>query len=134
MLKFHGYIDWSQYGMRPCYWCFQSDLQEKIGYIGAIATFVLLICIAPAHVLHSKLSKHRRQDDYEYQQELEPQYDYSSQQEFQYHQQQQPNYHEQQKYQQQYQQYNQQQYQQQYQPQYQQHQQYLPQSSYQYKY
>ena len=40
MLKYHGYIDWTAQGMRQCYWCHQRDVQEMMGYIDAIASFV----------------------------------------------------------------------------------------------
>ena len=71
MLKYHGYIDWSAQGMRQCYWCHQRDIQEMMGYIGAIASFVLLSSMIPVQIFHSKLKKeHRRLTEFEY--ELAP--------------------------------------------------------------
>ena len=29
MMKFHGYIDWTDYGMRQCYWCSQKNIQAS---------------------------------------------------------------------------------------------------------
>ena len=29
MMKFHGYIDWTDYGMRQCYWCSQRNIQAS---------------------------------------------------------------------------------------------------------
>ena len=82
LLKFHGYIDWSSYGMRPCYWCRNRDDQELIGYAGAIASLVLLITIIPVQMFHSKLKKEeRRFTELEY--ELAPP-DYSQYSQYRY--------------------------------------------------
>ena len=71
LLKFHGHIDWSAQGMRPCWWCQNKDVQEVIGYGGAIASFVLLSSMIPVQIFHSKLKKeHRRLTEFEY--ELAP--------------------------------------------------------------
>ena len=71
LLKFHGHIDWSQYGMRPCYWCQDKADQELIGYGGAISSLVLLITVIPVQIFHSKLKKERRRlTEFEY--ELAP--------------------------------------------------------------
>jgi len=113
MLKYHGYIDWSEHGMRQCYWCHQKKVQETLGYIGAIASFVLLVFMIPVHLLHTKLKKwNRHLTDYQYELE-EPQYDYNqyadqnTQHQYNYN------------YNQSHYNHNQNQYQQQYQPQYQ---------------
>merc|ERR1712241_667051 len=71
MLKYHGYIDWSEHGMRQCYWCHQKKVQETLGYTGAIASFVLLVFMIPVHLLHTKLKKwnrHLTDSQYDYNQ------------------------------------------------------------------
>ena len=74
MLKYHGYIDWSEHGMRQCYWCHQKKVQETLGYIGAIASFVLLVLMIPVHLLHNKIkSRYRYATESEYELE-QPQY------------------------------------------------------------
>merc|ERR1712227_107972 len=60
MLKYHGYIDWSDYGMRTCYWCSQKNVREMMGYVGALASFVLIVSMIPVHMLQSKLNKQHR--------------------------------------------------------------------------
>merc|ERR1712048_702269 len=71
LLKHHGYIDWSEQGMRPCWWCQSRELQERIGYGAAIASLVLLSTVVPVQIFHSKLKKeHRRLTEFEY--ELTP--------------------------------------------------------------
>lgn len=81
MLKYHGYIDWTAQGMRQCYWCHQRDVQEMMGYIGAIASFVLLVLMIPVHMLHKKTkSRYRYATESEYELE-QPQY----QQQYPYH-------------------------------------------------
>ena len=117
MLKYHGYIDWTEHGMRQCYWCHQKKVQETLGYIGAIASFVLLVFMIPVHLLHTKLKKwNRHLTDYQYELE-EPQYDYNqyTDQNTQHHNQYNYNYNQNQSHYN----YNQNQYQQQYHPQYQ---------------
>ena len=68
LLKHHGYIDWSDQGMRPCWWCQTKELQETIGYGSAIASLVLLSLVVPVQIFHSKLKKEqdsRREFEYE---------------------------------------------------------------------
>ena len=82
LLKFHGYIDWTEYGMRPCDWCQYRDHQELIGYTAAITSLVLLVTVIPVQMFHSKLKKEeRRFSELEY--ELAPP-DYSQSQYYRY--------------------------------------------------
>ena len=84
MLKYHGYIDWTAQGMRQCYWCHQRDVQEMMGYIGAIASFVLLVLMIPVHMLHNKTkSRYRYATESEYELE-QPQYQSQYQQQYPY--------------------------------------------------
>merc|ERR1712135_45916 len=61
MLKYHGYIDWTEYGMRQCHWCQYSQRKEMLGYMGALSSFVLIIAMIPVHMLHNKIKKNQKQ-------------------------------------------------------------------------
>jgi len=95
MLKYHGYIDWTEYGMRQCHWCQYSQRKEMLGYMGALSSFVLIIAMIPVHMLHNKIKKNQKQQidygyepEYELQQQeyLHNQYQQQPQQEYQYNQ------------------------------------------------
>merc|ERR1712189_26521 len=95
MLKYHGYIDWTEYGMRQCHWCQYSQRKEMLGYMGVLSSFVLIIAMIPVHMLHNKIKKNQKQQrdygyepEYELQQQeyLHNQYQQQPQQEYQYNQ------------------------------------------------
>jgi len=59
-MKYKGYIDWREYGMRRCYWC---DLPEAkyIGLGGAASSLVLILLMIPVCSLHLKLKRQLRE-------------------------------------------------------------------------
>lgn len=59
-LKYNGYIDWREQGMRPCYWC---DLPEAkyFGLGGAAASLVIILLILPVISFNMKLKRQLRE-------------------------------------------------------------------------
>jgi len=65
MLKYYGYIDSSELGLRRCYWCDRPEA-ESLGFGGAVGTLVLSILIMPVIAFHMKLKRESRElTDYE---------------------------------------------------------------------
>ena len=78
-LKYYGYIDWSQYGMKNCMFCdFNPEstytgmhriFRQKKGFDdffftvfgGVAATVLLLFCMVPVEILRSKLKRRHRE-------------------------------------------------------------------------
>jgi len=59
-LKYSGYIDWSDRGMRTCLWC---DLPQADAVVlgGALSTFGLIVLMLPVFSLYSRLKKRHRE-------------------------------------------------------------------------
>jgi len=60
-LKYYGYIDWSQYGMKNCMFCDFNPEATYTVFGGVAATVLLLFCMVPVEILRSKLKRRHRE-------------------------------------------------------------------------
>jgi len=59
-LKYTGWIDWSDKGMRTCLWCDLPEAQA-VGMGGALSSFGLLLLMVPVFNFYSSLKKRHRE-------------------------------------------------------------------------
>jgi len=60
-LKFHGYIDWRDRGMKNCYFCGDQYTEQYVVMGGAIGSLVIVAFMIPVEMLRSKLKSIHRE-------------------------------------------------------------------------
>lgn len=60
-LKFHGYIDWRDRGMKNCYFCGDQYTEQYVVMGGAIGSLTIVFFMIPVEMLRSKLKTTHRE-------------------------------------------------------------------------